>query len=191
MPTKKPDIDDKSELITTNGNDSSSNILKGEESSDSTNLSDAKNATTIKEGASSSGNGYVSSMPDLKKVIPGDTITFGRYPQDFEGTIEPIEWIVLDKQDDKVLIISKFGLDAKPYNDVWTDVTWETCSLRSWLNKDFIKKAFSTEEQKIILDTVVVNDDNPIYSKEDNYDVHIEGGNDTIDKAFCYHWMRL
>ena len=111
--------------------------------------------------------------PDVKV---GDVITFGNYPQKTDGTIMPIEWQVLDVKDNRAFIISKYCLDNKLYSDEHEGVTWETCSLRSWLNGDFYNMAFSADEQKIIENTDVKNNDNPIWGTN--------GGNDTIDKIF-------
>ena len=84
----------------------------------------------------------------------GDTITFGTYPQTSEGTDQtPIEWIVLDIQEGKALLLSKYGLDAKPYNTKQQSITWEKCTLRNWLNNDFLKSAFNDKEQPAILVT--------------------------------------
>ena len=47
---------------------------------------------------------------------PGDYVIMGTYPQGENGEVEPIEWLVLDVQDGNVLLISRYGLDAKPYN---------------------------------------------------------------------------
>ena len=107
------------------------------------------------------------------------TVKFGSYPQsDMSGnTKEPIEWIVLDRQGNKTLLLSKYILDCKCYNNEFTDVTWETCSLRNWLNNDFYYKAFSSDEQKKIVTTNVVNNN--------NIDYGTNGGNNTNDKVFC------
>ena len=103
---------------------------------------------------------------------------FGQYEQDGDKTNgeEAIEWRVLAVEDGKALVISEYALDAKPYNTEDDDITWEECSLRSWLNEDFYQAAFSEEEQELIALTQVVNEDNPDYG--------IEGGNDTEDKVF-------
>lgn len=47
---------------------------------------------------------------------------------------EPIKWRVLSVNGNTALVISDAGLDCQPYN--WNDVsvTWDTCSVRSWLN---------------------------------------------------------
>ena len=87
------------------------------------------------------------------KLEPGAGITFGHYEQDNDlaNGAEPIEWVVLEVSGNKALLISHYGLDAKPYNTDYIDTTWETCSLRAWLNSDFLNTAFTAEEQTAIL----------------------------------------
>ena len=112
------------------------------------------------------------------RLIRGDTITFGSYEQDNNKSDgkEKIEWIVLEVQNGGVLLLSKYGLDAKPYNRTDTDVTWETCSLRKWLNNDFFNSAFSDKEKKMILDTSLENPNNREFGTY--------GGRDTQDHVF-------
>ena len=113
-----------------------------------------------------------------EEISVGDVVTFGSYEQDnnLENGAEPIEWQVLDVKDGKALVISKYGLDCQPYNTEYKAVTWENCSLRKWLNSDFINSALNTEEQKNILITKITNPDNPKFGTE--------GGSDTLDKIF-------
>lgn len=114
-------------------------------------------------------------------VKAGDVITFGSYEQDnnLDNGPEPIEWIVLDVQDGKALLLSKYGLDAKPYNTEWTEVTWETCTLRAWLNNDFMNQAFNVGEQSAILITTVDNS-----AAQGRSEWSTSGGNNTEDKVF-------
>ena len=100
----------------------------------------------------------------------GKTVIFGHYEQDNDLTNgkEPIEWIVLDTQDGKSLLLSKYALDCQPYNTNKQNVTWSTCSLRTWLNGGawgygFISVAFSSEEQARIPIVIVAADQNPKY----------------------------
>ena len=85
----------------------------------------------------------VSDYSETTKVEEMDTITFGSYPQsDVSGNIkDPIEWIVLDKQGDKALLLSKYILDYKWYNDEFKNITWESCTLRDRLNVTFYNTA--------------------------------------------------
>ncbi len=108
-------------------------------------------------------------------VKVGDYITFGTYEQNNVGA-EKIEWKILDIRDGKALIISKYGLDCKPYNEKDKGVTWESCTLRSWLNGVFYNTAFTAEDRLRIIETVIINTDNPNYGTE--------GGNNTSDKVF-------
>jgi hypothetical protein len=117
----------------------------------------------------------------LRNVEVGGYIKFGSYEQDnaTSNGDEDIEWEVLDIQDNKALVISKYGLCAKEYNtsdSYIADATWETCSLRSWLNKTFYNNAFSSDEQLMIVNSIVTADKNPEYNTNP--------GNDTTDKIF-------
>ena len=115
-------------------------------------------------------------------TMPGSTIVFGTYPQTAEGTDDtPIEWIVLeyDEANHRVLLLSKYGLDAVQYNPRITDITWEECALRAWLNGEFLGEAFSEEEQSAILTTEVDNG-----AGQGNCDWETTGGNNTQDRIF-------
>ena len=101
----------------------------------------------------------VSEYSENTKVDQMDTITFGSYPQsDASGnTKEPIEWIVLDKQEDKALLMAKYVLDFKCYNDEKKYITWKDCTLRDWLNVTFYNTAFNSNEIGKINITYVLN----------------------------------
>ncbi|WP_337563157.1 DUF6273 domain-containing protein [Phascolarctobacterium succinatutens] len=111
-------------------------------------------------------------------VKVGDIITFGNYWQgkDESDGKQPVEWQVLDVKDGKALVISKYGLINHEYNEKWTGATWETCTLRKWLNDTFIKDIFSAEEMKAVTLSDVSADKNPRYNTNQ--------GNDTKDKLF-------
>ena len=100
-----------------------------------------------------------------------DTITFG-----LDSNSEPIEWIVLEKEGNKALLLSKYLLASHEYNDENVDITWEKCTCRNWLNSDFMKQIFSKKEQNSILTTDVINSDNAKYGTK--------GGSNTKDKMF-------
>ena len=113
-------------------------------------------------------------------VQPGKYITFGHYPQTSDGKDNtPIEWLILERDGLNALVVSKYGLDAQPYDISFNDVTWEKCTLRTWLNDTFYNKAFSADEQAAILTTNVDNSKNQCYSGWDT-----NGGNNTQDKVF-------
>ena len=80
----------------------------------------------------------------------GDRFEFGRYPQGPNGEIKPIVWRVLHRDSKSLLVISERALDAKPYNKKKCDITWADCTLRRWLNNEFVKKAFTEQELSLI-----------------------------------------
>ena len=108
----------------------------------------------------------------------GSIVIFGQYDQDndISNGKEPIEWILIEKSDNTMTLISKFGLDSVPYNEVQTNISWEGCTLRKWLNNDFLNAAFTIEEQAKLQTVTVKAEDNPIYGTE--------AGNDTLDKVY-------
>ena len=136
----------------------------------------AEHDNLVKAGWKDEGIGWYGIEKTTLKV--GDTVILGAYEQDNNSSNgkEEIEWRVLAKEGYKALVISKYALDCQPYNTSYTDVTWETCSLRKWLNGTFISNAFSSDEQNMIQTTTVTADMNPYYD--------ISPGNDTTDKVF-------
>lgn len=134
------------------------------------------------EETTTSAESEAESVEEDDGISVGDHILFGSYPQNSApGTDtfdpEPVEWRVLDIQDGKALIISEYLLDAAVYYYDMADVTWETSSLRTWLNGTFYDTAFSAGEKSLIQNVKINNPDNPLYGTT--------GGNDTDDNVFC------
>lgn len=94
-------------------------------------------------------------IPSFSKIEVGDTITFGKYIQNYDP--EPIEWCVLDVKQGKALIISKYGLDMKPYHDKDADTNWEGSTIRWWLNGEFYHDSFTAQEKKLIIQSTIEN----------------------------------
>ena len=120
---------------------------------------------------------------DFSAAQVGQRIEFGTYEQDSiwddKTTREkdPIRWIVLEKQDDRILVVSSLILDIHSYDESYSDVvTWEKCSLRRWLNNTFINNAFNATERKLILEAEVPADKHP--------DCDTDPGNATTDQIF-------
>ena len=109
----------------------------------------------------------------------GNVLTFGNYMNTSDGNKNAIEWIVLDddKANKKKLLISKYIIDCKCYNEIRDKVTWETCTLRKWLNNDFYNTAFNNDEKNKIVATTLNQMNNPNNDKS-------KGGNATNDKVF-------
>lgn len=111
----------------------------------------------------------------------GDVVIYGSYEQDNNTTNgkEPIEWRVLDVQKNQVLLITRYVIDHKVYNEKSTDRTYKGSQIRSWLNGSFYKNSFSSEEQKSIIETTVDNS-----SSQGNSRFNPQSQADTKDKVF-------
>lgn len=100
----------------------------------------------------------------------GDEIDFGTQ----NG--QRIWWKVLRIQDRMAFIISSYNICNMPYHQPGGDITWENCTLRKWLNNDFLSGYFTPAEQSKILPCILNNDNNLQYNTP--------GGVPTTDKVF-------
>ena len=101
----------------------------------------------------------------IKNAKVGDNILFGGY-----------HWLIAEKKKDKVLLIKSLPINGFAYHEDSEDVTWEKCSLRNYLNNDFLQETFNDTMTASILDTKVTVPDNAKYGTT--------GGNATTDKIF-------
>ncbi len=84
-------------------------------------------------------------------IKTGNTVIFGHYQQyRFDYVKTDIEWIVLEIQAGKALVISKYVLDAQPLHTSYTDFRWNSSILQKWLNASFVDNAFSNQEASMI-----------------------------------------
>lgn len=101
-----------------------------------------------------------NSLKDkLHNIKYGDTIQMGKYND------KPISWKVANVQYNKAFIICTneyideydfvFTLFPKKVydNTGLANITWETSTIRNWLNKDIYNDCFSQAERSIILNT--------------------------------------
>ena len=120
-----------------------------------------------------------AKQAQIKNAKVGDIVYFGTYEQDNDTTNgkENIEWLVLAKENNRVLVISDKALDCRAYQaNSLSYATWEKCSLREWLNNDFFNTAFSDDEKAVIPTVTVSADKNPTYNTDP--------GNATQDQVF-------
>ena len=120
---------------------------------------------------------YEKSKPvSIEDAEIGDIIEFGSYPNIILQETRPVNWFVLDKQNNNLLLLSFNYIERMEYNETMSNVTWETCTIRSWLNESFLNTAFTYKEQEKIVITTNENLNNPEYGTI--------GGNKTVDKVF-------
>ena len=136
----------------------------------------AGNAPAGDAPAAAESGAFVSS------VKAGEIVTFGKYEQDNEegNGGEPIEWLVLQVQGSRAMLISRYALEKQAFEtDSFKEpLTWENCQLRKWLNGEFFSAAFSAEEQAAIPAVKVK------CAAEDGLGWSPEQGNDTEDRVY-------
>ncbi len=109
----------------------------------------------------------------VKPTAAGDVVTFGQFEQDnnTENGPENIEWTVLeiDEANHRALLITKYGLVAKPYGTSFYGSSWKDSLLRNWMNGEFMSIAFNDQEKSAILTTEVENTlrYNEYYNRDD------------------------
>ena len=111
-------------------------------------------------------------LPPTHGVQVGDIIPFGDH-----------YWRVLDVQRYRALIITENVIGQRWYNLEFTNVTWETSDIRQYLNSTFLN-TFSGADRARILETTVVNNNNPWDWIEAGGHASTPGGNNTIDRIF-------
>ena len=105
-------------------------------------------------------------MEALANAAVGESVAFG-----------PYEWLVLKKEDGKALLITADSIEEGiRYNEELERTTWETSTLRAWMNGEFLER-FSAEDQARICEAEVGDSGNPKFE--------LDGGNATVDKVFC------
>ena len=88
----------------------------------------------------------------------------------------PIKWRILKQTGDKAVLLADRMPDTCPFNDSYKDTSWSDCSLRRWLNSEFLSRAFTQQERNAIEETDVKN--------APNYYFGTDCGPDTKDRVF-------
>lgn len=104
-------------------------------------------------------------LDNISKSEVGTSVLFGEY-----------KWLMVEKEADKVLLVKSEPINGYAYNDENIEITWADCSLRTYLNTDFIEETFYEKMSDKILDTDVSVPGNKKYKTK--------GGKNTTDKIF-------
>lgn len=97
---------------------------------------------------------YQIEQTTLKYAEVGETVFYGRYNINADLTrskYAPIEWIVVKRDMENVILIAKHCLTAMSYDSQTTNVDWKKCGLNNWLNSTFYDSAFSNNEKEYII----------------------------------------
>lgn len=140
----------------------------------------ADDSSNIVDGSVIDDNNHETNDGTIEtiNVASGDTILFGSYEQDniLSNGSEPIEWIVLEVVGNRAFLVSKYALDAKPFNTHKQSNAWDSCWLRDWLNEEFFYQAFSEAERTRIAEINLEAEYNPVYGTKTE--------NGSLDKVF-------
>ena len=140
------------------------------------------------------GDSHEKMLQIFRSASEGDIVCLGSYEQDnneWNGP-ESIEWKVLEKEEDRILVLSRHVLDERQYDSKYARfilsgdqkdldydnpiATWENCSLRQWLNQWFMEYAFEESEQAYILEASI--------GEEDHLDTGETNESSVTDKIF-------
>lgn len=126
------------------------------------------------------GDAYEIANYDKSKTYKDfDSVVLGTYEQDGDvaNGKEGIEWIILKREENKALLLSKYVLDYVEYSNILERYTvWKDSRLRAWANHEFYDDSFNEQEKVLIAPTRIINYDNPVYGNS--------SGVSTIDKVF-------
>lgn len=142
---------------------------------------EASSAATTQQNKPEAPSDTITDETEINTITPdtsaGDFVYYGAYEQNnnIEDGKERLEWLVLDEEDGRYLLITSEVIDNVCYNNEWKDINWENCSLRVWLNTSFLEEVF-TENQI----------DNIAYSEHTD-----RGGNNTSDQVFIMNTEEL
>ena len=144
-------------------------------------------------------NGTAPNIPGGQGGNTESGVWFGNYKQSSDGNggflVEPVKWRVLANADGKLFLLSDKCLDSQIYGPNYPEMTWETSTIRAWLNglifqgdstfvdNNFIDSAFSDKEQAAIAMTSVKNKTTSEYNPNPLAVIPVDG-NDTEDQMF-------
>ncbi len=115
------------------------------------------------------------SKEQLLNAKAGDRVIFGSYFNETKSGLTSMEWIVIKKDGNRLFLLSSYTIDTLPFHSKYEAVNWENSDLRKWLNGVFFSYAFSEEEKKLIIKTIVNNDPKSQFKPK---------ADDTEDKVF-------
>lgn len=123
---------------------------------------------------------YKSELRSLREAECGEVVHFGRYDMSYSASgKERVSWIVLNKEDKKVMLISKEGLSGCAYYKKHAESDWESSYIRSYLNSDLYNDLFSKYEKNIIVCNSPSNGESA--SLSDDFVTLL-----TVDEAYTY-----
>ena len=110
------------------------------------------------------------------------------------GTWEgkPIDWVVLNEDEFSFLVISRYEIDKRYFDNSSSNNNWESSDLRKYLNNDFYKSAFNEDEKKNILNVKLTDVNNTkdnvfILSESELNSLLLKDGDDDYENLHYYN----
>ena len=141
-----------------------------------------------------------NALLEFERANVGDFVKFGRYPQESGNEPQPVEWQVLARENGHMLVISRYCLDARRFDD--RSYNWEKSEIRKWLNGEFYNGSFAVEEKARIKS---FNQDNVILLSKEEAGKYIANNDERKCKptsyakskgasfnsdGYCWWWLR-
>ena len=122
---------------------------------------------------------YCERLPQLILMKPyaeaevGDEVRIGNY-----------DWIVVEKQVDKILVVSKYSVGVRDFVGAGWEITWDISGVREYLNGEFLNNHLKAgDEKSLILPTQIATQDNPEYGTT--------GGAEVTDRVFLLSYEEV
>ena len=100
----------------------------------------------------------VSDYPEGTHLENIESVIFGSaVDSNDKSKTKPIEWIILDKTNDAYLLMAKYPIAVKRFDEEGRNVDYSDSSIRKWLNDEFYNKSFD-EKNKNKIKTIKCDD---------------------------------
>ncbi|MDO5564456.1 MAG: DUF6273 domain-containing protein [Eubacteriales bacterium] len=95
------------------------------------------------------------NIDNVRSLKIGNMVYFGKN-----------EWIIIEKDKDKIKLLSKNIIKTKPFNNTRDLITWKESNLRQYLNTEFYEEYFDEEEKKRIIEMELSHHNSVAYATE-------------------------
>ena len=120
---------------------------------------------------------YVAVCDRFLSHKVGTKITFGNY----QG--KDLTWTILETNGHSMLLFADESIATQPFHLEREEITWNSCSLRKWLNSDFLNTAFSFQDRMRVMLSKLNNRFDPRWDRSN--------GPDTMDKVYVFSLPEL
>lgn len=130
---------------------------------------------------------YLESLEEMTAIKPG-IVKFGNY----NG---PLYWSFTFPNDGTIEMISVDIIEMKTSDNTYLQADWSSCSLRDWLNEEFLEEAFSFKERDMMAEVyqedkvTIISDRIPDQRTKSRYSSYVKEKYGILDKYGDY-WVK-